>query len=283
MACAEYGYASVKLVENLGDKGKKLGIVRISSDGGEYQIPVVSHIYLSNLNNTDLVKDRINKFLQKYNRVEIRFFEEEGYIRFFVPNSGRSNQFNPLDYVVLFLSENREFLSENIKLFEYLRRNIAFNPSGKILGINRHHNLLKNTEVILKKIKINGNTLSADIYIKFPYGIESSTLVDKIKNSVEVFNNKESSELEVYANAYNPITIDSNSEVAKRIRKAYASVVGKNDGCIISNGIYTKLFPNAIGFGPELPDLGKNNQVLISDIMKIFKIYLYSMIFLMER
>ncbi len=283
LACAEYGYAMIRVVQNFGEKDKKPLVKKVLTDGDEYLVPSNSYICLDNEKvEKEVIRDKISKFLVKYNKADIRF-DEDNCIKFTVPQTQRGDKHNALDYAVLFLSENRDFFPEHIKIFEYLRRNIALNSSGKILGINRHHNLLKNTEVVLKKVRVNGNSCSADIYIRFPYGIESSVLVEKVKTSVEVFNSKESSDIEVYVNAYNPLVLDSNSEVAKRIRKAYNNVTGGSDKCVTADGLYSKLFPNAIGFGPDFGELSKSSCVYEKDIMKIFGIYLTAMIYLMEK
>ncbi len=284
-ACAEYGYAMVNIVQNVGEKLKKSPIKRIVADGGEYHSPSNSRIYLDDEKiERDFIKDKVAKFIRRYNKIEVTLHNgEEFYINFSVGNSSKDLHQNALDYLVLFLSENRELLPDNIKLFEYLRRNIVLNPTGKILGINRYHKLLKNTDVILKKIVINGTSISAQLYIRFPFGIESALLVEKIKGSVDLFKTKEVSDMEVYINAYNPVVVDTNSEVVSRIRKAYQGVSGGSDKCVIADGLYTKLFPNSIGFGPYIQEMTNRSYASEKDILKVFNIYLTALVYLAEK
>ncbi len=285
LACAEYGYAMVKIVQNIGDKLKNSPVRKIVADGGEYQTPSAARIcFEPGKIDKDTIKDSVAKFLRKYNKVEIKFPDDEEYcMRFSVSPPPKGTPPNALDYLVLLLTENRELLPENLKLFEYLRRYITLKPSGKILGIKRSHNLLRNTEVILKRIIINGGSCTAELYIRFPYGIESSVLVEKIKGSVDLFNSRESSDIETYISAYNPVVVDPNSEIALRIRKAYRDAGGGKDKCFIADGVYTKLFPNAIGFGPDMHNLSGMSQISETDILKVLNIYLTALIYLMEK
>ncbi|MGB9600198.1 MAG: hypothetical protein ACP5KG_11730 [Myxococcota bacterium] len=280
--CAEYGYAMIRLVQTVKNENETSLIRQIMFDGGEYQTPLNAQILLDEKRlDREIIEEGVKKFSSKYNKVEV--ISDGFQIRFSVPQSTKGPQQNALDYLVLFLSENRELYPEGVKIFEYLRRNIILNPSGRGLGINRFHNLLKSTEVILKKVKIAENTYSADIYVRFPFGIDSSLLVEKVKKNIEVFNSRESVEIESYINAYNPIAIDSNSEVATRIRRAYKSVTGENDKCIIADGLYTKLFPNAIGFGPYSPLTSMSFSISRKEILRLTDIYLTALLFLMDR
>lgn len=283
LSCAEYGYAYIRIVQHISNIGKKSKIRYVLSDGGEYLIPNNSIICFE-LDKIDytILKERISKFSQKYSKIEIKD-DVSHCIKFSIPANVQASKSNALDYIVLFITENRDLFSESINLFEYLRRNIVMNISGKSLGINRYHSLLKNTEVILKSIGINGNSIFADVYIRFPYGIESTFLVEKIKRSVDIFNKKEASDIEVYINAYNPIVIDANSDVAKKVRRAYASIIGGNERCVIADGIYSKLLPNSIGFGPYFPDNYAPTKISTTDILKIFNVYLTALIYLMEK
>lgn len=280
--CVEYGYAMLRLMQTTKNLNENSYIKKIYADGGEYHIPINAYIQFDEKRlDIEIMKERINKFLAKYSKIDVVM--ENSQIRFSASNNIKGIQPNALDYLVLFLSENKDFYPENIKIFEYLRRNIILNPTGKSLGINKSHPLLKSTEIILKKVKIIDNTYSADIYIRFPYGIDSSFLVEKIKSNIALFNNKESIDIELYINAYNPITIDVNSDVAIRIRRAFKSVTGENDKCVTAEGLYTKLFPNSIGFGPDFGSSASLSSISQKDVLKITNIYITALLYLMER
>ncbi|MCX7944414.1 MAG: hypothetical protein N2746_07905 [Deltaproteobacteria bacterium] len=283
--CAEYGYAFIRIVQNITEDTKKMRIKRIVSDGAEYQTPTNAKMCVDSGKYDNIgIKERISRFLNRYSKVDVSFSEEDYCIKFSVSISQKGQlQKNALDYLVLFLTENPDLYQDSVKLFEYLRRNVVMNPSGKSLGISKFHPLLRGTEVVLKKVVVNGSICSADIYIRFPFGLDSSALVQKIRNSVSAFNSKEYADIEVYVNAYNPIAVDVNSEVANKLRRAYSDVVGRVDKCVVTDGIYSKLFPNSIGFGPDFSDMAKVNKLAEKDIMQIFNIYLTAMIYLMER
>ena len=291
VSSAEYGYATVRLNQNVKeDILKKSSVRRIEANGGDFLIPDTAILYFdSEKLDRNTLADRISKFSTKYDNVELYLSEDkESSIRFKSLSGKKGSIPNALDYLVLFLTENRDLYPESIRLFEYLRRNIVFNPSGKSLGINKNHPLLNHTEVILKSISVNGSSISAELYVRFPYGIDSATLVERIKSNVSSFNKKESTDLEVYVSALNPITIDMNSDVAVKLKRAYELTTGNLQKPAIYDGYYTKFFPNAVGFGPALPEYVKNPNAdgfLMgeTDIVKLVNIYITAFILLMER
>jgi len=288
---AEYGYAIIKLNQSIKEETmKKSCIKKIIANGGDFQKPDTAILYLDPQRiDKNSISDRLVRFSVKNNNIAIQSGEDgDLYIKFESLSDRKGSMPDALDYLVSFLSENRDLYPESVRLFEYLRRNIVLNPSGKSLGINRSHPLLNHTEVILKSIRLNGSSIGAEIYIRFPYGIDSFVLVDKIKNNVNLFNKKETADIEVYVNAYNPVTIDTNSDIAIKLKKAYEQTTGDFQKPQVYDGYYTKIFPNSIGFGPLFPSYTKQSIadgtfIGESEIIKLVNIYTTAFISLMER
>lgn len=287
---AEYGYASILLVQSIEGPSFNTPISKIAYNGLEYSAPDTALLCLYKKKaNKAAIERKVSSFRQKYSRINIGLVEDVDLcIRFASKISSKGVSQNMLDLLVLFLTENRDLYDNKVKLFEFLKRYVVFSPSGKSLGINRSHPVLKNTEVTLKGIKMGKGSYSGDIYIRFPFGIDSSQIVERVNRSVEIFNRKENVSLEAYINAYNPITMDPRSQLTTRLKRAYQEVTGGSPKPRIADGLYTKLFPNPIGFGPHFGvqdrvDIQREEHISQEELLKTLKIYTTALIYLMER
>lgn len=286
---AEYGYASILLVQGI-EGLSNTPISKIAYNGSEYSAPDTALLCLyKEKTNRAVIERKVSSFGQKYSKISVGLIEDTDLcIRFASEISLKGVSQNMLDFFVLFLTENRDLYDNRVKLFEFLRRYVVFNPSGKGLGINRSHPILKNTEVTLKGIRMGEGGCSADIYVRFPFGIDSSQIVERVNQSVEIFNRKEDVSLEVYINAYNPIIMDPKSQLMTGLKRAYQEVTGRSPKPQLADGLYTKLFPNPIGFGPHFGgqdkvDIQREEHISQQELLKILKIYTTALIYLMER
>ncbi len=288
---AEYGYARVQLIQSAENLSAENVIKKVAYNGSEYGIPDNAILYL-NKEKVDktIIEKKVSDFSTKHKNINIKLSEDDAQIiiSFSTENQPKKIAQNALDYMVLFLSENRELYDNMIKLFEFLRRYITLNHSGKSFGINKSHPVLKNSEVVLKGIKFEKDECLADIYIRFPFGIESSQLVERIQHHIDIFNKKEGSNIEIYISAYNPIIMDTNSQLAKILKKAYYEVTSKFTKPVVADGLYTKLFPNPMGFGPrfidqDVLDVRSEDSISIKNLLQILKIYTTALLYLIER
>jgi len=142
----------------------------------------------------------------------------------------------------------REFLQEceHDKFFNFLKYKIGFETSGKSLGINCSDPLSGELTLNLGKISYKNNIMQAALDIRYPVSFNGSAIFDKIKNTAALYHIK----TEILQHK-NPLYVPENSELIKRLQRAYEKTTHEKADCLVmGGGTYArKLNSKGVAFG----------------------------------
>lgn len=156
------------------------------------------------------------------------------------PQEGINAIAHMVDLLGRFAGENR-----HDRFIEFLKHKIGFEISGQSLGINCSDDSGELT-LNLGNITLKDNTMQASLDIRYPVTFSGSEILSRIKSSADLYNIK----TEILQHK-NPLYVPEDSELIKRLQRAYEKITHKNANLIsMGGGTYARKLNNkGVAFG----------------------------------
>ena len=146
------------------------------------------------------------------------------------------------------LKEN-EFDGDLKAMIDFLMEKIGYETNGGKLGIASTDEETGSTTVNLGMIHYDKNEMSFTLDIRYPNSTTEKHVVNHVKSNIEAYG------LEVETETHNLLYVAKDSELIKKLTKAYQAQTGDMDAdpIAIGGGTYAKSFDNMVAFGPIFP------------------------------
>ncbi len=134
---------------------------------------------------------------------------------------------------------------------------------GSGLGLEAEHDFLGRTTINLAIVSIDRNSAEAVINIRPTYGQSTMDVLRLIRTTAEEWasNSGVKTRVAFRGQGYEPLYVDpdEHGELIGSLQSAYSEVTGYEPKlCALGGTTFAKAFPNAVSFGPVLPDEEKS-------------------------
>ncbi len=218
--------------------------------------------------------------LEKFNRDYIKFdYFEDKMIK--VEIEGKAvHAMNPETGVnaiqrLFGVLEKLDFAPKELNLWiKDMYQLFKYETDGKLLGINMTDEISTPLSLNFGMLRYDSENLQANFDIRYPVTINPEYAEETICNAMK----KTGTAISIL-NHKIPLYVDKNSKFVKTLLGAYRSVTGDNrEPIVIGGGTYARAFPNALSFGPIMPDdedlaHQSNERISLLKLKTITKIY----------
>lgn len=192
---------------------------------------------------------------------------------------------NALMDLLVFLDKDAAVLPNAYGLMaKFASTYIGFELNGKSLGIAHKDDFMGEVSVSANMFQETDTTLTYMFNFRIPKGIDSTKVVNAIDSRFEEFGKKHGFKFSDQRYITKPLYNDPNSPFVQKLLGIYNSLTGENRKAeSIGGGTYAKRIPNAVVFGPALPDeeyLGHrpDEYFEISTLLKNIEILTHTMV-----
>ncbi|MBI4536175.1 MAG: hypothetical protein HY708_07840, partial [Ignavibacteriae bacterium] len=192
---------------------------------------------------------------------------------------------NALMDLLVFLDRDVKPLENEFSLMaKFAAQHIGFELDGRGLGIAHHDNFMGDVSVAANIIQTTDTTVMFMFNFRVPKGIEKERIERELQSRYAAFNASHGVQLGVFHYLSDPLFTDPKSEFVQRLLKIYNSITKENrQPQSIGGGTYAKRIPNAVVFGPAMPDeeyLGHqpNEYLKISTLIRNIEVLTHTMV-----
>lgn len=157
---------------------------------------------------------------------------------------------------------------------EWVRRYLAMESDGRLLGIAMSHSFLGALTVNLGKAYGSEDAVVLELNIRYPLGINPETILDAVGHTLAQY---EASARMLMVMP--PLWMDEKSPLVRNLCRAYETVTRNPSACLSIGGTtYAKALPNTVSFGPLMPDEERlehsvNERVSLAALERNSRIY----------
>ncbi len=192
---------------------------------------------------------------------------------------------NALMDLLVFLDRGVRPLRNEIALMaKFAATYIGFELDGKSLGIAHHDNFMGDVTVAGDMFQVTDTTAMFMFNFRYPRGIEGAAIEDSLSMRFGVFENAHGVKFAITKYIGSPLYNDPDSPFVQRLLRIYNSVTGEHrEAQSIGGGTYAQRIPNALVFGPAMPDeeyLGHqpNEHMKISTLIRNIEILTHTLV-----
>lgn len=163
---------------------------------------------------------------------------------------------NALMDLLVFLDKDAAVLPNAYGLMaKFASTYIGFELNGKSLGVAWKDDFMGEVSVSANMFSETDTTLMYMFNFRIPKGIDSTTIVHALDSRFEEFGTKHGFKFSDTRYISKPLYNDPESPFVQKLLGIYNSVTGeKRKAQSTGGGTYAKRIPNAVVFGPALPD-----------------------------
>lgn len=296
--CAEKGWCGIWLhiPKNAGSsKGKGLLVTSIQSGFSPSIVPekAIAKIVAQKMKAVDAKKEiekKIKAFMQRRSgsKIEVTLVGDTLVVTAFgktVHSAAPETGHNALMDLLVFLDNDLKVLPNAYGLMaKFAAQYIGFELDGKSLGIAHTDDFMGSVTVAGNMFATTDTSVMFMFNFRVPRGIEQATIERELQSRFDSFGKKHGftfSDTRYIGKAH---YFDPQSPFVQKLLTIYNSVTKENRKAqSIGGGTYAHRLPNAVVFGPALPDeeyLGHqpNEYFLISTLIKNIEILTHTMV-----
>jgi len=198
-----------------------------------------------------------------------------------VPETGH----NALMDLLVFLDRDvRPLPNSFAQLARFGTKYIGFELDGKSLGIKHHDGFMGDVTVAANMFEATDSTVLFMVNMRIPRGITPNAVEKALKTRYSSFNKKENVNLKMTHYMNKAHYTNPRSAFVQQLMGIYNSVTGEHRAPgSIGGGTYARRIPNAVGFGPALPDeeyLGHqpNERIKLSTLERNIEILTHTLV-----
>ena len=198
-----------------------------------------------------------------------------------VPGQGH----NALMDMLVFLDTDLKVLPNAFGLMaKFAAKYIGFELDGKSLGVAHTDDFMGSTTVAGDMFTKTDSSVMFMFNFRIPKGIDQATIEHELKTRFESFGKQYGFKFSDTRYMGKPHYFDPNNPLVQKLLTIYNSVTKEHRHAqSIGGGTYAHRLPNAVVFGPALPDeeyLGHqpNEYLLISTLVKNIEILTHTMV-----
>lgn len=192
---------------------------------------------------------------------------------------------NALMDLLVFLTKDLDVLPNEYGLMaRFAATYIGFELNGKSLGIAHKDPFMGEVTVAANMFTATDSSVMFMFNYRIPKGIAKEKTVNAIESRMREFSKTHGFRFSDTRYISDPHYVDPNSEFVQRLLQIYNTVTAeKRQPEAIGGGTYARRLPNAVVFGPALPDedyLGHqpDEHFLISTLLKNVEILTHAMV-----
>lgn len=189
-----------------------------------------------------------------------------------------------MDLLVYLDSEVKPLRNEFALMARFAATYIGFELHGHSLGIAHRDEFMGDVTVAGDMFHAADSAITFMFNIRIPRGIDPAAIEDSLTARFQEFNDEHGTELAITSYIGSPLYNDPNSPFVQRLLRIYNSVTGENRKAqSIGGGTYAHRIPNAVVFGPAMPDedyLGHqpNEYIKISTLVRNIEILTHTLV-----
>ena len=296
--CAEKGWYGIWLhiPKDAGaSKGKGFRVVSLQSGFSASIVPekAVAKILPSKIRSEQAMKEITTKAAQFEKRragakIEVTILSDTlivtthgRTVHSSVPGQGH----NALMDMLVFLDTDLKVLPNAFGLMaKFAAKYIGFELDGKSLGVAHTDDFMGSTTVAGDMFTKTDSSVMFMFNFRIPKGIDQATIEHELKTRFESFGKQYGFKFSDTRYMGKPHYFDPNNPLVQKLLTIYNSVTKEHRHAqSIGGGTYAHRLPNAVVFGPALPDeeyLGHqpNEYLLISTLVKNIEILTHTMV-----
>lgn len=237
-----------------------------------------------------MLESKRNKFLQERSgaKLSIEVVTDTLLLTAFgksVHSSQPATGHNALMDLLVFLDRDVRPLRNEIALMaKFAATYIGFELDGKSLGIAHHDNFMGDVTVAGDMFQVTDTTAMFMFNFRYPRGIEGAAIEDSLSMRFGVFENAHGVKFAITKDIDSPLYNDPDSPFVQRLLRIYNSISGEDwRAQSIGASTYAQRIPNALVFGPAMPDeeyLGHqpNEHMKISTLIRNIEILTHTLV-----
>ena len=202
-----------------------------------------------------------------------------------VHSSEPQKGYNALTDLLVFVDRDLQPLRNDISIMaKFVANNIGFQMDGRTLGIAHHDPFMGDLTVAPAIFSVTDTTVMFMFNFRIPRGISREKIQAKFADRFGRFVKKHNIEMFDHRWIADPTYHDPKGEFVQRLVRIYNSVTGeKRKPQAISIGTYAHRLPNAVVFGPGLPNdtylaHEPDESILLSTLMRNVEILTNTMV-----
>jgi predicted dipeptidase len=202
-----------------------------------------------------------------------------------VHSSEPQKGYNALTDLLVFVDRDLQPLRNEISIMaKFVANNIGFEMNGRTLGIAHRDPFMGDLTVAPAIFSVTDTTVMFMFNFRVPRGISREKIQNKFADRFGRFVKKHNIEMFDYRWIGDPTYQDPNGEFVQRLLRIYNSVTGEHRRPqAISIGTYAHRLPNAVVFGPALPNENyianqPDESLLLSTLMRNVEILTNTMV-----
>jgi dipeptidase D len=191
---------------------------------------------------------------------------------------------NALTDLLVFLDHSvKPLRNEYTLMANFASTYIGFELNGEKLGIRHHDSFMGDVTVSANMFQKTDSTVMFMFNFRIPKGISKDRIMRELQSRYDAFGKKHGVQLSVRHYISTPLYNDPEGPFVQRLLGIYNSVTGEQRMPeSIGGGTYANRIPNAVVFGPALPDeeyLGHqpDEHFKISTLVKNIEILTHTM------
>ena len=199
------------------------------------------------------------------------------------PQSGH----NALVDLLVFLDRDVQIIENEFShIARFASRYIGFDFDGRGLGISHHDDFMGDVTVAVDMAGRTDSSATLMFNFRIPKGVELDAIEDSLATRYRQFDKDNSTATKHTHYLSEPLFNDPSSAFVTKLLTVYNEVTGENRHAqSIGGGTYAKRIPNAVVFGPAMPDEEytghqPNEFLSISTLERNIEILIHTMVLL---
>ncbi len=189
-----------------------------------------------------------------------------------------------MDLLVFLDREVQPQKNEYALLASFAAKNIGFELDGRTLGIAHHDAFMGDVTVAANMFHTTDTTAMFMFNFRIPKGIDTATISRELKRRYDAVNNTHGVKLKLTRYFSKALYNNPKSPFVEKLLGIYNLVTGEHRKAqSIGGGTYAKRLPNAVVFGPAMPDeeyLGHqhNEYIKIGTLIRNIELLTHTMV-----